>query len=435
MRTSMALVNLDEQRKNFGSIKKFKHSRKLYLDFYYFNHRITKTTGLNDTPQNRERVQGFLNKLFDKIESGTFRFAEAFPGAPAEEKAFFSNLEGWEFNPEPNRVLIGDYLNTWMKTILPTYASHTKRSDFTQIINSRLKPYFEKMTFYQLTGVELQKYVASLVWEEGKNKGQQLSASRIRNILIPLRAVWNDACDQYRWNMRSPFETIHKKLPEVKKEQPVVFRYDDWQALMDHVDPYYKPLVEIMVMTGMIGSELAGLRKSDVGPNHLNIQNAIVLNVEKKKLKNGYRKRSLPLTQALRERLNQAMAQSDSEYVFTMKGSGKFSYGSFKKTVWEKAFKAAEMEYKKPYTTRHTFAAWSLTLRMDPNRLVKLMGHASKQMVYEVYGNYVEGLEHDAENIFNYFGPDFLYTKPQKVLSFNRMERCEDKAVIEVRAA
>jgi integrase len=401
MRTSMALVNLDEQRQQFGSLKKFRHSRKLYADFYYFGHRVTKTTGLDDTPTNRERVQNFLSRVFDKINSSTFRFAEAFPGATAEEKSFFSKLEGWEFNPEPNRVLIGDYLDTWMKTILPTYDSNTKRSDFTQVINYRLRPFFGKMTFYQLTGVELQKYVASLVWVEGKNKGNQLSASRIRNILIPLRAVWNDACDQYRWNMRNPFETIHKKLPDVEKQQPVVFRFEEWQSLLEFVDPYYKPLVEIMVMTGMIGSEIAGLRKSDVEANYINIQNAIVLNVEKKKLKNGYRKRKLPITKALRELLNQAMAQSDSDHVFTMQGGKKFSYGSFKKTVWERAFKAAELEYKKPYTTRHTFAAWALTLRIDPNRLVSLMGHASKQMVYEVYGNYVEGLEGDEESIYS----------------------------------
>jgi integrase len=36
------------------------------------------------------------------------------------------------------------------------------------------------------------------------------------------------------------------------------------------------------------------------------------------------------------------------------------------------------------------------------------MGHASKQMVYEVYGNYVEGLEEDGERIFEYFGKDFV---------------------------
>ena len=36
------------------------------------------------------------------------------------------------------------------------------------------------------------------------------------------------------------------------------------------------------------------------------------------------------------------------------------------------------------------------------------MGHASKQMVYEVYGNYVEGLEEDAEAIYHYYGEDFI---------------------------
>ena len=36
------------------------------------------------------------------------------------------------------------------------------------------------------------------------------------------------------------------------------------------------------------------------------------------------------------------------------------------------------------------------------------MGHGSKQMVYEVYGNYVEGLEEDREKILNYFGEDFV---------------------------
>lgn len=50
--------------------------------------------------------------------------------------------------------------------------------------------------------------------------------------------------------------------------------------------------------------------------------------------------------------------------------------------------------------------------RGSPLWPVKLMGHASKQMVYEVYGNYVDGLEEDAERIMDYFGRDFVI--PQK---------------------
>jgi integrase len=429
MKVSKPLINLDghQQRKQFGSIKKFSHSKKLYVDFYYFNHRVTKSTGLDDTPVNRELVLGFLNRNFDKIEQQTFRFAEAFPGAKAEEKAFFSKLEGWEFHPEPNRILIGEYLVTWMEKTLPTYKSVTKRNDFTQIMKYHLVPYFEKVTFYQLTSTKLQEFVSGLVWREGKNEGKQLSTSRIRNILIPLRKVWNDACDEYRWNIRSPFDTINDYLPEEEeeKEAPEVFRFEEWQGILKHIDPFYHPLVEIMLMTGMIGSELSGLRKIDIEQNHINIRNSIVLDVEKKKLKNRFRRRKTPLTKRLRELLSQAMAHSDSNYVFVMKDGRKFSYGSFRKTIWDKAIIAAELSHKTPYITRHTFAAWALTIRIDPNRLVNLMGHASKKMVYETYGNYVEGLEQDAERILDYFGADFLRPEPSRHLSMVRMERCD----------
>ena len=45
--------------------------------------------------------------------------------------------------------------------------------------------------------------------------------------------------------------------------------------------------------------------------------------------------------------------------------------------------------------------------RLDKNRLVNLMGHASKQLIHEVYGRYLEGLEKDRRKILGYYGRDF----------------------------
>jgi len=47
------------------------------------------------------------------------------------------------------------------------------------------------------------------------------------------------------------------------------------------------------------------------------------------------------------------------------------------------------------------------------------MGHSSKKMVYEVYGNYVEGLETDAGMILNYFGKDFIGLDKNTTLPFS----------------
>ena len=130
--------------------------------------------------------------------------------------------------------------------------------------------------------------------------------------------------------------------------------------------------------------------------------------MEKDELKNGYRERRIPITQAIAEILEHMQSKATSEYLFTMKDGDTFTAELFQRRVWVKAMKASGIKYRKPYTTRHTFAAWALCIRIDQNRLVSLMGHASKQMVYEVYGKYVEGLEKDRMAILRYFGRDFL---------------------------
>jgi integrase len=173
-----------------------------------------------------------------------------------------------------------------------------------------------------------------------------------------------------------------------------------------------------MIMTGMIGSEIAGLRKENIQEDHIIVQNSIVRKLEKSDLKNEYRKRSLLITNALRKRLNAALSRSDGDYVFTMKSGRNFDIDSFRKNPWTLAFKKAGIAYKVPYAMRHSFAAWALTLRMDPNKLVKLMGHSSKKMIYDVYGNYVEGLEEDAGKILDYFGKDFLGLKESTISTF-----------------
>ena len=138
------------------------------------------------------------------------------------------------------------------------------------------------------------------------------------------------------------------------------------------------------------------------------IQHTIVRSREKKKTKTKYRSRKVPLTIAIKERLATVLSRSHGDYVFTKPTGEKFNAANFNNNVWKKAFDKTELPHKVPYCMRHTFAAWSLTLKIDMLRLVSLMGHKDKKMVFEVYGNYVEGLEQDVEKILNDFGCDFI---------------------------
>jgi len=411
---------IDKPEKTKGKVRKKPGSNKLYVDFYYHGVRIVKSTGLDETPKNLEKARNWLDRAQEKIENGSFVFAEAFPGASPEEKAFHAKHEQWEYKPEPQDVLFKDYVEAWKKRFLTNCNSESKRRDYEQVIDYWLLPYFADKTFFQISGVSLKEFIPTLVWKMGRKKGKPLSASRIRNILIPLRAIWDDANEEHRWYLPDPFAYVKKSLPKRSKKHPEVFRFDEWVQVVEKIDSFYHPIAETMMMTGMIGSEIAGLRKDDIVGDHIIIQNSIVRNYEKTDLKTEYRSRRLPITEALRNRLNIAIDRSKGKYVFTMKSGRIFDVDSFRKNPWTAAFKKAGTPYKVPYTMRHSFAAWALTLRIDPNRLVNLMGHGSKEMVYEVYGKYVEGLEKDAGKILGYFGKDFLGLKENTPLTFTK---------------
>lgn len=166
-----------------------------------------------------------------------------------------------------------------------------------------------------------------------------------------------------------------------------------------------------MILTGMINSEIAGLRKSDIRPDYIQVQHTIVRGKEHDTPKTVYRIRKIPITQAIRKRLDILQERSTGELVVTTENGSTFRPSNFLKGVWAKAAKASGITDKVPYSLRHSFAAWALTLRVDPNRLVRLMGHGSKKMVYEVYGDYIEGLEEDFWLILEYFGRDFVEVK------------------------
>jgi len=203
-----------------------------------------------------------------------------------------------------------------------------------------------------------------------------------------------------------------EKVTEFKFEEfedlGKVFRFDDWMAILDNLDAHHKPFAEIMIMTGLSASEAAGIRRKDYRGNELWIRNSIVKNVEKSQLKTKYRPRIIPATKAIQKNMQILLDRTEGDYPFLTVTGLNFREGTFRKNFWIPALRKADVAYNTPYSTRHSFAAWSLAIGMDFNRVVSLMGHGSKKMVYEVYGNYVEGLEKDKEKIRAYFGKDFL---------------------------
>ena len=64
---------------------------------------------------------------------------------------------------------------------------------------------------------------------------------------------------------------------------------------------------------------------------------------------------------------------------------------------WDAGLKKAGIRHRKAYQSRHTYACWSLAAGANPSFIASQMGHASAQMVFNVYGAWMA--DNNAEQI------------------------------------
>ena len=388
-------------------------SSRLYVLFTYHDRRVEKSAGVDDTPANRKRVRTWLDAIMMKLRDGKICFSEVFPDANDTEKSWFAAREQRVHTPKPDEVTIGSYIDRWRQEVLDGYDSEIKKFDYDVILRCWVIPRYAEKTFYELTRLEVQKFIACFKCKIGPRKGQQVSRSRASNIITVLRTIYNDAVDEYHWDLSvDPFRNIKRYLPRTVPKRRQIFMYWEWLQILEHVDTWYRPVFEFMILTGMIHSEIAGLQRTDLTPDNFMVQNSIVRGVACTTLKTQYRQRKLPVTRRVRMILDHVLARSaGSIYVFAGSDGKPYHCNRRLEIMWKRALESAGVPHRPFYSIRHSFAAWSLLIGVNPSRLVRLMGHGSKKMVYDVYGDYVDGLENEYEDILNYFGREFVEVK------------------------
>jgi integrase len=77
--------------------------------------------------------------------------------------------------------------------------------------------------------------------------------------------------------------------------------------------------------------------------------------------------------------------RAKNQYLVTNSRGYRLNNTVFSK-VWKSAVVLPGISPMTYYVAQHSFAGWSLTIGVNQLRLASLMGHASKQMVYECTG-------------------------------------------------
>ncbi|SJZ74112.1 integrase [Trichlorobacter thiogenes] len=408
-----------EVKHTFGNIRVVRGY--LHIDCRIYKERVRMTSGMEDTPSNQRDLAVFLNDVGAALKNKSFRFKEFFPDADQEMLDKFVAMERSLYGVpvvKPGDVTISEYADSWLEEEKQTIHASMK-IDYTDLIESRIKPMIGHLTFAELTSSTLKMFVRNLKHISGKRQGQYLSAVRMRNILNLLRKMYQEACSDYKWPYADPFQPAFRRIKkiealfdedgDVRHKPREVWLLSEWLNFIMHVPIHYRPLFEAMRM-GMIFSELKGLKKDCIHDDHIEIKRSYSRGVQKNRAKTTFRSRELRLGSNFNNIMQQAAESSQSEYVFTMEdGKTPLNYTTILKRIWGPALKAAGLPHRNMYSLRHTFVGWMVLLGVDSTRLKNLTGHSSRSTLTEdTYGDFREGLLAEKESILEHLGRDIL---------------------------
>lgn len=392
-------------------------SSKLYFEFRY-NGRQEKTSGLDFSVDNAFKARTLLDEIQSEILAGTFCYSARFPDASLVAKTLHTQQERNTTKKRPDQITIRDFIKGttdivgWETEVLPTLEKQQQEA-YKSDIDFWLIPLFGNMTFSDFTGHKLHISLSKFTFH-GIVGAKRLSGIRVKNILTPLRMIWKSARSQYSWNdLNDPFQYLEDNNVAPKREENPTraLLFGEYEKIREHLDDYNRRIADIKVLTGMIDSEMAGLRKTDIFSSlvkpYLHVRNKIVNGIESEELKTEFRNRKMHITERLNEELQHFLSASPDNYVFTKHDGTSFLGEDFRK-AWANAMKAAGIKYERPYCLRHSFAAWSKIIGIELSWLQDMMGHASLEMLFKRYGRHKFGLEDDRESIIKFFGQDYL---------------------------
>jgi integrase len=355
----------------------YKRGKKLYLQYYVNEKRRQKSTGLEDTPANRKMLKTqVIPQLEIKIMNGDI-----------------DNKKPTLFKVYADKYLVSkDSLKTAREL------GHTVE---------KIVKKFGNRNVVDIKRVEVREYSTELL----KDK----SPKTVRNYIRILGAILELAIE-YDEITDNPAE--HIKLPKHIKPTITPFTPEEVERLIASADGYFKNFLAISFYTGMRTGEVLGLMHGDIDFDTMTIK--VVRSVTKgkcttPKTESGVRR--VPIFSHLVPYLKEQMRGGNSLYLFSCV-DGKHLYGaSSLKRHWRRVCTKADVEYRKVYTTRHTFITSMLKSgKITILELAQMVGHSNTEPIMKNYAMFIEGEHLKINRDFSPFAVTIPQTPQRKAL-------------------
>lgn len=267
------------------------------------------------------------------------------------------------------------------------------RTEYQRLLSTFALSYFPaSVRLADLDRRAVQGFIGWLTDRPGRNG--RLSDRSIRNALTPLRLCLEAAANE---GLMSGDITHTLVLParrggrrwDVRERRAL--KRDELTRLLDEIPPGYKPLFQLLAITGLRISEAIGLRWCDLdldaSPPYLRVRQAIVKGVVGAP-KSRHGARTIPLTVDLGRQLRE-MRPSDvdvEDLVFQNRRGKPIEPNTLRKRVLARA----GVPGIGLHTLRHTCASLLIERGTSPLRLQRWMGHHAAAYTLETYGHLID---------------------------------------------
>ncbi|WP_180187186.1 site-specific integrase [Acinetobacter sp. YH01012] len=360
-------------------------SGKLIADFRYMGIRCRETTNLEDNAYNRRILKKRLEQLQAEITLGTFEYEKYFPKSKRVEE--FKEKRSQQIAVQTKVPLFKEFTELWFKQKQIEWRDSYQQK-VSIVIKNYLIPAFGNQVLSKIKKSDLLNFRASLAKVTHGKDQTSLKASRINQIMTPLRMILNDAAERY--DFESPYKNINN-LKESKIEV-TPFSLEEVHKILTAVREDFRPYYTIRFFTGMRTSEIDGLqwKNIDLQRREIHIREALVNGVL-----GGTKTYGSDRTIQMNDRVYQAFLQQKSlnngksNFVFCNRDGGPLDYRLVNKRVWHPILRFLGLTPRRAYQTRHTAATLWLAAGENPEWVARQLGHSTTEMLFRVYSRYI----------------------------------------------
>jgi len=336
-----------------------------------------RSLGIPATKANIKAAEQMLNSIRRDISLGQFNLVDYFPNDPSLRKE--KKLLGWIVDTHFVEAKRGKVKGS-------THNRYTLNAEW-------IKRKYETLDVANLSAQEAQEVRRYVIQN---TPSAALATLRLWIIRFAVkRAVRElDIESDTFGSMLDPVEsksralTIEGLAKAVDEED--VFTIDEAEQIAKACrSECRKRLITFLFWSGVRPGEAAALRREDICLPYIIVKRTLTQDGREQSPKSG-RERKIYLPSSARLALEQQLLTHDSERVWlTFRGEPYLTSQLFKRVNWKPLLDRVGLRYRRPYTTRHSFASWMLKAGEPESTVAAHLGHTDTAMIRKVYAKFI----------------------------------------------